>query len=115
MAQAEPNFRDAWLAAFREGQRFDGYVNWRPRAAAWVRQNLDEFTLRAVQNLLYEHVLAGGELDQVRERREGWQDRFPHHFDVRLEILGRSVYVETVLLQTDLTNPGVEIVNVHEA
>ena len=53
-------------------------------------------------------------LDQVRERREDWLD-FEFHFDVRLEIEGKRIYVETVLVRADPRDPLVEIVNVHLA
>ncbi len=67
-----------------------------------------------MEKLLHDHVAGGGALDQVRERRDDWLD-FEFHFDLRLDIDGKRIYVETVLVRADPQDPLVEIVNIHLA
>ena len=56
---------------------------------------------------------AGGEVDQVKERRPEWNDH-EYHYDLRLEIQGRRRYVESLLLDRDPTDPTVLIVSIHD-
>ncbi|HVC98547.1 MAG TPA: hypothetical protein VND64_33075 [Pirellulales bacterium] len=111
---ADLEARQAWLNAFQEGRRFRGFVTWKPLAQGWVKANLEGNTLREMEKLLHDHVAGGGTLDQVRERRKDWLD-FEFHFDLRLDVGGKKIYVETVLVRADPRDPLVEIVNVHLA
>jgi hypothetical protein len=90
------------LAAYR-----DALANWKVRgfiqfelneqAHRWIRKELDGLALREIGRLMYEHVLAGGVIDEVRETRPDWCDDYEFHHDLRLTIQGKAVYVETRL------------------
>ncbi len=66
---------------------------------------------------MYEYVVAGGAIDeQVETRPEYFSYEF--HYDLRINIGGRRVYFETVLVCKDPNDPDdsmIEVVNVHEA
>lgn len=49
--------------------RYTGYVTWKAIARAWIETNLDGMTARFVAAMMFEHVAAGGEIDQVKETR----------------------------------------------
>jgi len=104
------------LNAFREALsewKYDGYVVWKPIATEWLRKNIEGEDMRSVSRMMHEHVEAGGEIDQVVERRERWQDQHEFHYDFRFSISGRKVYIETVLDVTS-TGPTVTVVNMHD-
>jgi len=106
-----------WLAHFRDALRewrCDGFVEWKRVAAEWLRRNLDDQTQKSVAELLHDHVEAGGQIDQVRERRPEFADSHGYHFDFRLEIDGRNLYIETTLRVT-ATGPVITIVSIHDA
>src|SRR5262249_43305636 len=65
--------------------RVTGYIEWKEMARAWVRDNLGGLSLKDVGELMYRHVAAGGEIDQVPERRPEWNDR-DFHYDLRIAI-----------------------------
>lgn len=90
-----------------------GYVDWRDRAREWARKNLKNFTARTIAELMWQHVAAGGEIDQVPERRTAWNDR-AFHYDLRVVIGGRRVYIETVLVDDDPEDPTIEVVSIHD-
>jgi hypothetical protein len=94
--------------------RVTGYVEWKPTAAAWVQENLEDLSLREVAKLMFEFVDAGGVIDQVRERRPEWDD-YEYHYDLRLVLQGRLRYVESLLLDRDPTDPTLLIVSLHNA
>jgi hypothetical protein len=105
------------LAAFKQvlaNWNVTDYVTWKDVAREWVGRNLPEWTLRDVARLLHDHVAAGGVIDQVRERRPEWSDR-DFHYDFRLPIGGRLVYVETLLVDDDPRDPTVHVVSIHYA
>jgi hypothetical protein len=104
----------AFKRAVEEGLRFAGYVTWRPQAQEWIRRELPNLTLKGIAELMYQHLDSGGEIDQVKETREQWLD-FKFHYDFRLTISGRPIYVETVLLNEDPDDPEIQVVNIHEA
>lgn len=110
----DPRVLAAFRRALEEGRRFSGYVTWRPRAQEWVRTELPNMTLKAVTELMYQHVDSGGEIDQVRETRDEWRN-FHFHYDLRLTISDRRIYVETILLSEDPDDPEIQVVNIHEA
>jgi hypothetical protein len=103
------HFRDA-LGEWR----VEGFVTWKPTAVEWVLNNLEGHTPAAITKLMYEYVEAGGEIDQVRERRGGWEDCEQFHFDLRPDLGGRRLYIETTLRVT-ATGPVVKVVSIHDA
>jgi hypothetical protein len=94
--------------------RVTGYVTWKPRAEDWILANLEDVSAREVAGLMYEHVQAGGVVDQVPERRPEWND-YDYHYDLRLVIQGRMRYIETLLLDQDPDDPTILVVNIHDA
>lgn len=110
----DPELLAAYKLALSENRRFSGYVIWRTRPHEWVFQNLPGYTPKAISDLMYEYVQAGGEIDQVRETRQEWLD-FKYHYDLRIRIAGRLIYVETVLFADDPEEPQVVVVNIKDA
>lgn len=91
-----------------------GYVEWKDLARDWILANLDGIKPRWVAELMWQHVQAGGEIDQVPERRPEWSD-YDYHYDLRLRIADRLLYIETVLLDDDPDDPTIRIVSIHDA
>lgn len=90
------------------------YVTWKDVARNWVGQHLEQVSLRDIAQILHEHVENGGAIDQVHERRPEWSDR-EFHYDFRVSISGRLIYVETILVDDDPTDPTIHIVSIHHA
>jgi hypothetical protein len=91
-----------------------GYVEWKQIALQWLRANLTGVPARQVGKLMFEHVTNGGVIDQVPEHRPEWSD-FDFHYDMRLPIHDRMIYVETILVERDPTDPILRIVSIHYA
>jgi hypothetical protein len=86
-------------------------------AHRWIRAELGDITLKDIGRLMCEYVVAGGKIDEVTEARPEWSDRYEFHYDLRLTIRNKSVYIETRLnfrlpLVPDET--WILVVNVHE-
>ena len=94
--------------------RYTGYVKWKDGARDWIRRELEDMPVRAIAEQMYNHVAAGGEIDQVRERRPEWNDR-DFHYDLRIEIGGRALDIETLLLDDDPKDPTLFVVSIHDA
>jgi hypothetical protein len=90
------------------------YVTIKDTPFTWAGRNLSGFTVKALARLMYDHFHAGEEIDQVRETRPEWNDR-PYHYDFRLAWCGRRLYIETVLVDDDPTDPTIHIVSIHDA
>ena len=90
------------------------YVTAKEEALHWAGKNLPGFTLKLFAKLMYEHVQAGGEIDQVRETRPEWND-WPFHYDFRLAWAGRALYIETILVDDDPADPYLRIVRIKDA
>ena len=97
--------------------RFEGYVLWSRVAAEWVRGELEGYSLRAVGREMHDFVvIQRGQIDQVAETRPEWNEH-EFHYDLRFEIQGRAVYVETRLLfddPSDADDPQIHVVNIHD-
>lgn len=79
-----------------------------------MERNLDGFTIRAVGEEMFRCFDAGGHIDQVRETRREWSDcRF--HYDFRIPLADRLVYIETILVEDDPNDPTIHVVSVHDA
>lgn len=94
--------------------RVTGYVVWKETALTWLRDHLAGSDPRQIAYLMHQHVQAGGIIDQVVERRPEWSD-YDYHYDLRLPIAGRLIYVETVLVDDDPDDPILRIVSIHDA
>src|SRR5437870_5323049 len=87
------------------------YVTAKEEALEWAGKNLDGFTLKTLAKEMNEHVQAGGEIDQVRETRPEWND-WPFHYDFRLAWKGRRLFIETLLVDDDPSDPYLRIVRI---
>ena len=114
------------LAAYRDALRnwnFADYIRFTGKlneeAYRFVRQILG-ITEKDLGRLMYEHVAAGGEIDEVKETRPEWPE-YKFHYDLVLTIRNKLVYIETRFeLDTHYRLPVVadeawiEVVNIHE-
>ena len=85
-------------------------------AYRWIRRELNNISLKEIGRLIYEHVEAGGEIDEVRETRPEWSDEYEFHHDLRFTIQDRPVYIETRLnyqLPVIPNDSSILVVNVH--
>lgn len=90
------------------------YVTAKDEAVEWAGKNLPGFTLKSLAKLMNEHVAAGGEIDQVRETRPEWND-WPFHYDFRLAWAARPLYIETIIVDDDPSDPYLRIVRIKDA
>ena len=84
----------------------DALGNWSPKgfiqfeltemAYEWIKRELNNISLKEIRRLMYEHVEAGGEIDEVRETRREWSD-YEFHYDLRFTIQDKPVYIESRL------------------
>ena len=56
----------------------------------------------------------GGVIDQVPERRAEYSS-WPFHYDFRLHLAGKELYIETILQDDDPKDPTIRIVSIHYA
>ena len=87
------------------------------RPHRWLRREFGNITLREIGRLMYEYVAAAGTIDEVRETRPEWTDRYEYHWDLRFEIQDKPVYIETRLhyrLPIVPDESWILVVNIHE-
>jgi hypothetical protein len=108
----DPDLLKKFLEALTEW-RCDGYIVWKRRAAEWLRKNLDGCTQQTVNKAMHDHFVDGGEIDQTKENYEGYRDTHPYHYDFRLSVDGRPLYIETVFDDTRM-GPTITIVNLKD-
>lgn len=110
------------LKAFKDALRnweYTGYIESRlnEQAFQWVRRTFGNITIKEIGRLMHEYVATGGEIDEVVEQRENWRDREEFHYDLRFEIQGVRVYIETCLryrLPIVDDESSIIVVNIHE-
>ncbi len=98
--------------------RFEGYIRFELTEAAyrWIKRELDSISLKEVGRLMYAHVAAGGQIDEVPEKRPGWSEAYEFHHDLRFTIQDRPVYIETRLdyrLPVVPDESSILVINVH--
>jgi hypothetical protein len=91
-----------------------GYITWKKVAREWVETQLEGFTTRAIGEAMCRYVDAGGKIDQVKETRPEWSEQ-RYHFDFRLTLDERQVYVETILIEDVPNDPTIHVVSIHDA
>jgi hypothetical protein len=109
------------LAAYKDALRnwnISDYIQFEltEQAYRWVSRELGGITLKEIGRLLYEHVAANGEIDEVVETRPEWYGLFEFHHDVRLAIGGKHTYVETRLhyrIPVVTDESWILVVNIH--
>jgi hypothetical protein len=109
---------NAYKDALKNWQ-FAGYIEYELNETAyrWLRSELDGVTTRELGRLMYDHVLNGGEIDEVPERRPEWTGNYEFHYDLRFSIQGKLVYIETRMKFRPPFVPDaawILVVNVHE-
>ncbi len=104
---------DKIIAVLKEWN-FDGFIQWKQRPADWLRKNLEGWSQKAIGEAMYDHVANGGEIDQVKENYEGYRDTHPFHYDFRLTVGDRPIYIETIFDEMKM-GPTVTIVNLKDA
>ena len=72
------------LLAYRDAisnWSFTGYVRFELNETAyqWLREELDNVSLKELSFLMHEYVSTGGEVDEVRETRPGWSEHWLFH------------------------------------
>lgn len=77
---------------------YDGYIQFELTETAyrWMKRELDGISTRDIGRLMHEYVVAGGEIDEVRETRPEWSD-YAFHYDLRFSIQNKPIYIETRL------------------
>lgn len=75
---------------------------------------LSGVTFRELAHAMSDYVESGGTVDQQPETREPWCERYDYHYDLRIRMEGKLVYVETVFPDWE-DDPSVLVVNVHDA
>ncbi len=61
---------------------------------------------------MYQHVESGAKINQAKESRELWLEQ-DFHFDFVIELEGREVYVETIIVSDEPGDCELQVVNVH--
>ena len=113
-----PDDQEGRLRCYRNALRnwnFRGYVSFRPRPEEDLAILLPNCTLLEIAHELHKYVETGGKVDEKKESRPEYVS-YEYHFDLRVEIGGRLVYFETVLLCEDADDPDdpvIEVVSVH--
>ena len=110
------------LTAYKDALRnwaVRGYIQFEltEQSHRWIRRELGNITLRDIGRRMYEHVAAGGEIDEQTETRENWSGRYEFHHDIRLSIKNKHVYIETRLsfrLPVAPDESWIKVVNIHE-
>jgi hypothetical protein len=106
----------AALALYKETLsywRYRGYIVWKQVAREWLDLELPTYTAELFNELMHEYVASGGEVHQVVERRPEYV-AYRFHYDLRLPMSGRRVYIETVLIEDDQPDPTIRVVSIHD-
>jgi hypothetical protein len=95
-----------------------GRILFKPAAWNWIRKELRRNrTKKNISMILWNYVRSGGKIDEVVETRKLEVDDHlirDYHYDLYVEIDGRMVYFETVLIDDDPTDPEIWVVSVHD-
>lgn len=109
----DPEIRRRYRKAL-EQRKVAGYVVWKGITVEWVARNLQGYSPPDVARAMWEYVCGGGRIDQVPEKRQEWSEH-PYHYDLRLGIGNRELYIETVLYDDDPDDPVIQVVSIHDA
>ena len=110
------------LAAYRdvlENWSVTDYIQFdlTEQSLRWIQRELGSITLKDLGRRMFEHVQAGGKIDEVPETRAEWSGQYEFHHDLRLTIHAKRVYIETCLnyrLPVVADESWILVVNVHE-
>ncbi len=93
--------------------KYTDYVTARPLVLDWIASNLGGMGLKDVAKAMNDFCRSGGLIDQVPERRAEYSTR-PFHYDFRLPLAGKAIYIETILQDDDPQDPTIHIVSIHD-
>lgn len=92
---------------------YTGYVTAKDVALAWIANNLGGLTLKDVAKAMHDSLQQGDIVDQVPETRPEWSI-WPFHYDFRVKLAGRGIYIETILVDDDPNDPTIHLVSIHD-
>lgn len=93
---------------------YTGYVTAKDLVLQWIKDNLAGMTLKDVAKAMNDLLTTGGVIDQQPERRPEWS-AWPCHYDFRLKLGGRELYIETILQDDNPKDPTIHVVSIHDA
>jgi hypothetical protein len=82
-----------------------GYINAKEVALDWIAHHLGGLKLKDVAKAMHDYVAGGGVIDQVKETRSEWSI-WPFHYDFRLSLGGRILYIESCRMTIRTTQPS---------
>ena len=92
---------------------FTDYIQWKRIARDWLYREL-AYTERGFTELMFDYVSKGGKVDQVMERRPEYLE-YRFHYDIRMPVSGRRIYVEMVLVADTPVDATIFVVSIHDA
>jgi len=96
------------LLAYRDAisnYRYTGYVEFRlsDQSYRWIARELDNISTYELARRMYEYaVVKCGVIDEVRETRPEYAERYEYHYDLRFTIQDVEVYLESCLRYREL-------------
>lgn len=108
---------EAALKCYREVLRrfglVTGYIQWKGLPQTWLGVNLPNVTTKLVHELMVKRAAPNAGIDQISETRPEYS-HWRFHYDLRISIFGRRVYIETVFDQKeDPEDCTIFVVNMH--
>lgn len=85
------------------------------QAYKWIKAKIGDITLKELGRLMFEYVDKGGVIDEQPETRPEWSE-YEFHWDLRFEVNGVPVYIETRLIYRrpiKLDESSILVVNIH--
>jgi len=93
---------------------FTDYIQWKPLPERWLGTNIPNVTAKLVHELMVKHAASDADIDQISETRPEYS-HWRFHYDLRISILGRRVYIETRFDQEqDDEDCTIWVVNIHD-
>lgn len=93
--------------------KVEGAIVLEGRAPDGLRTTLEGVTEKYFKEALYRFVCEeDGEIDQVKEEREPWRERWEWHYDLRPTINGVKLYVETRLFPESFSSRDEPIIHI---
>jgi len=92
---------------------FTGYVTAKDQVLDWIAKELKGLSLKDVAKAMYDHVRDGGAIDQIAERRPEWSE-WPFHYDFRVRLGNRDIFIETIFQDDDPRDPTIHIVSIYD-
>lgn len=107
---ADADIRAKILDAFSRSESGD-CVEWSRDAKEHLRELLPNFTWRRINQMLRDGIVAGREILQVVETREGYRENHAFHYDFKIKIGSTKYYVYGQLLEERNFDPEFFVAN----